>query len=68
MNHAIDLFGLEQGIQRAAVSDIQLVEASLGMDSLPKAGEQIVRHNHIAACFDQFIYGVGADITSSAQY
>ena len=44
------------------VADVALIEPRLRMDGFAETGLQIVRHDHIVAVVDQFIYRVAADI------
>ena len=37
------------------------------MDRGPEAGEQVVGYDHVPAGVNEFIYGVGANVTGSAQ-
>ena len=67
MDHAFDFLLGEQLVQSAAVPDVQLIEAGLGMDCGTKTGEQVVGHYHIPAGVNEFIYGVGANVAGSAQ-
>ena len=68
MDHALDLLRLEQGVQGALVPDVQLIEPGLGVDRLPEAGEEVIRHHHVPARVDELIHCVGADVAGSAQH
>ena len=68
MDDAVDLLGLKQGVQRALVPDVQLIEFRLGVDGGPKTGLQIVGHHHLPARINEFVHCMGADVTGSAQY
>ena len=68
MDDAVDVLGLEQGVQRALVPDVQLIEFRLGVDGGPEAGLQVVGHHHVPARVNELVHRVGADITGSAQY
>ena len=68
MDDAVDVLGLEQLVHGRPVPDVRLIEAGLGVDGGPEAGEQVVRHHHVPASVNQLIHSVGADIASSTQY
>ena len=68
VDHALDVLRLEQGVQRPLVPDVQLIEPGLGVDRLPEAGEEVVRHHHVPARVDELVHRVGADVAGSAQH
>ena len=66
MDDAVDLLGLKQGVQRALVLDVQLIEFCLWVDGGPKTGLQVVGYHHLPSSINEFIHRMGADITGSA--
>ena len=68
VDDALDVLGLEQGIQSPPIPDVQLIEFCLGMDCGFEASLQVVGHHHVPAGVNQFIYRMGADVSGSAQY
>ena len=67
MNDAVDFFFFEYQIHKLPVTDIPLIENRRRMDRLPESGTEIVNDDNLFSCVDQFIYGVGTDISGSAQ-
>ena len=68
VDDTVNLFRLEQHVQGRPVPDVQMVEAGLGVDGGPEAGEQVVRHHHVPAGVDELVYSMGADIPGPAQH
>ena len=67
VDDAVDVLGLEQLVHGRPVPDVRLIEAGLGVDGGPEAGEQVVGHHHVPSGLDELVYGVGADVSGSAQ-
>lgn len=68
MDHALDLLLLKNPVHGRPVPDVRLIEAGPGMDRLPEAGLEVVRHHYVPARVDELIHGVRADVSGSAQY
>ena len=67
MDDAVDVLGLEQLVHSCPVPDVRLIEAGLGVDGGPEAGEQVVGHHHVPSGLDELVHGMGTDISGSAQ-
>ena len=66
VNHTVDLLGFKDGVHECAVTDIALIKFCLWMNRFNMSGFQIVRDNNLSARVNEFIYGMRADITSTA--
>lgn len=64
----VDLFAGKDMVAEFLIADITLIEPGLRMHSLAKACLQIVRHDHVVAIVNEFIYGVAADVARAAEY
>mgnify|MGYP000368073373 CR=1 FL=1 len=67
VDDAVDVLGLEQLVHGRPVPDVRLIEAGLGVDGGPEAGEQVVGHHHVPSGLDELVHSVGTDISGSAQ-
>ena len=66
MDDTVNLFVVKYRIHKCPVTDIPLIKFCLGMYSFDMSGFQIVCNDYLFACFNEFIYRVGADVTGTA--
>ena len=66
VDHAFDLLGLEQLVEKSTVADIAFVKARTGWDCRAEAGFQIVCHDNVASCLDERARRVRANVTRTA--
>ena len=64
----VDLFAGKDVVAELFIANVALIEPRLRMDGLADACLQIVRHDHVVAIINEFIYGVAADVAGTAQY
>ena len=68
MDDRVDLLAGKDMVAELFIADVALIEPRLRMHRSPESCLQVVRHDHVVAVVDEFIYGVAADIARAAEY